>query len=125
MATKTNQAIKSQLYFPFPDGDSTVMFFREYRHANDGRGRWYTICVIHTPKQLVTATAICHPGERNNDLVGAKVAFGKALKQMFPNWTMPMINDREAWGKYDERNRNRETRRTLWGFFLKSIQEGL
>jgi hypothetical protein len=108
---------------PLPEGDSSVILESQWELSCD---RKVTTCVIHSPKRTVAGAAIKHPKDSVDKEIGFKLAFSRALEQLYPNvkvpeWdSVPELNYQVA---VRDHNDCKENRSVAWEVFLKEMKQ--
>ena len=113
--------ILSPISFPLLGGDCTVTFTKNWQD-----GRLITYCAIRAPKMMAAGVAFCHPKDSHKDLIGYKLAFRRAIEQLYPVIILPefdTVPDNVFEDAFRKQHSNKETRAIIWKFFLDSIKE--
>ena len=104
-----------------PEGDSKIIFEDHFLFAI---GAHMTTCVIKTPHKVIAGAAVKNPKDTYNCITGYKLAFSRALEQLYPKVRVPESNsvpDDELNRLYQQYKRNKEMREMIWHCFLQEL----
>jgi len=110
------------LSIPLPEGDSDILLDRGF--AN----KYVSTCIIKTPHKVVACAAVCNPNDMIDQIVGYKIAFDRAIHQLYPCVAVPefdTIPDQEYNRLYGLSKSNQTTRAIAWKFFLEKLPEAV
>ena len=88
------------------------------------------LCVLVTPTMpvVIAGAAICNPKDFSDLATGYKLAFSRAVEQLYPHVSMPEFDtmpDDQYNAICRKRQNNKETREIIWHFFLAELPKAL
>jgi hypothetical protein len=114
-----------KLSIPLPEGDSEIMLDLRYCFES---GKHYSTCVIKTPHRVVAGAAVLNPKDQNDSRIGFKLAFSRALEQLYPHVEVPergIVPEIVFKVSQASQSINKEDRSVAWRYFLEELPKAM